>query len=399
MRSPLEQLRRAKRAGSAAKVLPCLLLLFSAGGLAAVPGKGSIAVAASPEGVQVFLNGTAQGKAPVRISGLEPGEYRIELRKAGHDRIYKRVGLLDGQVVDLDLRLKKTTGLLLVDSDPGGADVVIRDEVVGTTPALITDLPLGSYQIGIRATGLPPRLVNVELVDRKPVRAYVRQAPRVAVNSYPPGAEIIVDGERVGLAPLVLAELPEGSHQIVARLVEYDAQQKTIQLEPGLNDAVEFNMEKNSGILMLDTEPTLVQVFVDGALFATTQSKGGIDAISQPLRMALKAGMDHEIQLVRDGFASVSMTVRTEIDQVVTRHEVLKRIFVYDTKIITDSEIIKCRIEYKLPNGNIYYECYPGVFNTAKAADIRDIQPISLSDESNRAARRLIEQGRQVAPE
>jgi hypothetical protein len=149
---------------------------------------------------------------------------------------------------------------------------------------------------------------------------------------------------------------------------------------------------------VIDTEPANVQIYVDGALLTTTQPKGGSDSISQPVRITLKSGVDHNIQLVRDGFVSLNTMIQTEVDQVVTRHEVLKRIFVYDTKIITDNEIIKCRIEYRLPNGNIYYERYPGVFNTAKAADIRDVQPITLDDESNRQARRLIEMNREAVP-
>ncbi|MCK4565398.1 MAG: PEGA domain-containing protein [Verrucomicrobia bacterium] len=399
MKPAKKPLRYAKRISRTIKAGLFAFLIVGGTHLEAAPDKGSIAITSDPAGAQIFFNGIDKGKTPKTLSGLSSGEYRIELRKDGYDRAYRTVALLEGQEVEARLQLEKTTGLLLVSSTPGGANVVVQGEVVGTTPALITDLPLGDYQVEIQAIGLPPRLVNVELVDRKPVQAHVRQAPRVAVNSYPPGAEIAVDNELVGTAPLVLANIPEGSHQITAKLVEYDTQKKTIQLTPGLNVAIEFNMEKNSGLLVLDTEPALIHVYIDGVHVATTQPKGGVDASSQPLRMALKAGVDHKIQLVRDGFTSTFMTVRTGIDQAVTRHEVLQRIFVYDTRIITDSEIIKCRIEYKLPNGNIYYERYPGVFNTAKAADIRDVQPISLDDASNREARRLIEKSKQIAPE
>jgi len=187
-------------------------------------------------------------------------------------------------------------------------------------------------------------------------------------------------------------------HNITATLEGYASQTKTIQLEPDTNDSVEFSLVKDSGTLVVDTEPAYVEIYVDGTLLATTQPKGSLDSLSRPVRIMLKAGSDHQVQFVREGFVSSSLKVRTEIDQVVTRHEVLKRIFVYDTKITTDSEIIKCRLEYKLPNGDIYYERYPGVFDTAKAADIRDVQPISIDDKSNRAARHLIEESKQVVP-
>lgn len=399
MRPPIEKPRRATRIAHPAKLLLLAALLLAGTGVEAAPKKGRIAITSEPAGAPVFMNGIPKGQTPLKIPGLGAGEYLIELRKQGYDRAYEKVGVLEGQEVEVHLQLEKSTGLLLVDSNPSGSEIVIQRESKGTTPALITDLPLGEYEIEIRAAGLPPQMVKVELADRKPVRAHVTHAPRVAVNSYPPGAEIIVDGELAGTAPLVLSDLPEGARQITARLAQYDSQEKTIEIVPGLNDAVEFNLEKNSGTLVLDTEPAFVQVFIDGTLFATTQPKEGADSISQPLRIALKAGVDHQVQLVREGFSAASMVLVTEIDQITTRHEVLKRIFVRDTQITTATEVIKCRIEYKLPNGDIYYERYPGVFNTAKAADIHDVKPISLDDESNRKARQMIQQSQQVIPE
>jgi hypothetical protein len=359
---------------------------------------GQISIGSEPSDAEILLNGTPVDKTPQKISGLAPGEYTVELRKDGYERAYKTIALLEGQEIEMDLELSQIAGLLLVTSDPSGSEVVIDSEVKGTTPALITELPLGEYEVKIRAAGLPDRITKVELLDRKPVKLEVRHAPRVAVNSYPPGAEILVDGELKGLAPLVLEDIPMGTHLLLAQLDQYDSQEKEIVLVSGLNTAVEFNLEKNSGTLVLDTEPAQVEVYVDGELFATTQPKEGADSISQPLSIALKAGISHKIQLVREGYTSTSLEVETAVDQVVTKHEMLRRIFVYDTRITTKTEVIPCRLEYKLPNGNYYYERFPGVYNTAKAADILDVQPITLDDASNREARRLIEKSRETLP-
>ncbi len=357
---------------------------------------GGASITSDPVGAEILLNGSPAGKTPAKFSKLTPGAYTVELRKEGYGRTYEKIALLEGQEVNLEIPLVQVAGLLLVKSDPAGSDVVINSELMGTTPALVTELPLGTYEVTIRSAGLPERKIPVELLDRKPVQLEVRHAPRVAVNSYPPGAEILVDGEMKGLAPLVLEDIPMGEHVLMAQLDQHDSQEQKIILVSGLNDAVEFNLEKNSGTLVLDTEPALVEVYVDGTLFATTQPKEGADSISQPVRIALKAGIDHQIQLVREGHSSASLKLRTEIDQVVTRHEILKRIFVYDTRITTKTEVISCRLEYKLPNGNLYYERFPGVYNTARAADVLDVQPISLEDASNRDARRLIEKSRET---
>jgi hypothetical protein len=113
-----------------------------------------------------------------------------------------------------------------------------------------------------------------------------------------------------------------------------------------------------------------------------------------PLQVLLKAGAAHTIQLYKDGFVSSSFNLNTKVDEVVNKRQALKRIFVYDTRIVMQSEIIKCRLEHKLPNGDIYYERYPGIFGTAKAADILEVQTITIDDADNIDARRQMNESR-----
>ncbi|MDF7801617.1 PEGA domain-containing protein [Pontiellaceae bacterium B1224] len=457
---------------AAAVLLTMLSFAFLTGcNLETPAGKGSITIKSNPDGAAVLVNGTPRGTAPVTISGLVAGDYIIELRKDGFERAYKSVSLLEGQVMDVDLKMKPITGLLLVDSNPQGAEVVIEGISKGDTPLLLTDLPLGEFSLEFRSMKHLPRTLKVNVTDRTPVRAFaelvsntaqlkvssdpgeasvsingiavgktpitveeveageaeVRVSKRgyipfvskinfeaqkpysieakleslpsgLSVLSTPEGAKVLIDRVSVGKTPLNLKDLKIGPHEVTVSLEGYSTKTKTIYLEPDTNDSVEFDMEKNSGTLVIDTEPAGVQVYVDGKLFTTTQPKGGSEAISQPIRITLKSGEDHILQLVREGYVSHTTSIQTEVDQVVTRHLVLKRIFVYDTKITTNDEIIKCRIEYTLPNGNIYYERFPGVFYTAKAENIRKVEPISLDDESNRDARRLIEMNREAVP-
>ena len=447
-----------------------LTLLLPGCELETPSGKGSLSIRSNPDRAEIFINGKPQGTTPATIPGLPAADYTVELRKEGYGHTYNSVSLLEGQEETLAIQMNRVTGLLLVESNPAGADVLIDGIAKGTTPLLLTDLPLGSYKLDFQAPNQLPRTMETELVDRTPVRVFAELVSNTAlldassspsgaevhvngvlvgktplrkaevpagkatvkisrkgytpyrtrmefeaakpyqvdaelealpsgltVISQPPGAKITIDNKAVGEAPLTLTNLKEGPHEIVASLNGYATKTKTIYLEPDINDSVEFSMEKNSGTLVIDTEPANVQIYLGGKLLTTTQSKGGSDSISQPVRITLRAGLNHNIQLVREGFVPQTVEVKTEIDQIVTRHAVLNRIFVYDTQITTDSEIIKCRMEYKLPNGDIYYERYPGVFDTAKAGDIRSVQPVTLDDESNREARRLIEQSKQTA--
>jgi len=451
-------------------VLVCSLLFFGCDA-EINNSKGSITVKSSIEHPQVYVNGTLQGEAPVTLSGILAGDYIIELRKDGFERAYKSVSLLEGQEMVVSLDMKPITGLLLVDSNPQGADVVIDGISKGNTPLLMTDLPLGEYLMEFRSVKHLPRTMKAVLVDRTPVRVFAELVSNTAqlkvssdpdgavvsingvtvgktpvtveevqageaeiriskrgyktfvapmkfeatkpynvdavlealpsglsVLSTPEGAQVLIDRMPAGVTPLNLSDLKDGPHEITVSLDGYDSKTKTIYLEPDINDSVEFTLEKNSGTLVLDTEPAGVQIYVDGKLLMTTESKGGSDSLSQPVRITLRSDKEHVLQLVREGYVSITTTVQPDVDQVVTRHEVLKRIFVFDTRITTKDSFIDCRLVYKLPNGNIHYERLPGIFDTISASDILDIQPLTLDDPKNREARRLIEMNRSAVP-
>ncbi|MBN2162924.1 MAG: PEGA domain-containing protein [Pontiellaceae bacterium] len=449
------------------------IIVFAAALMAVGCGekKGMITISSSPSGAEVLVNGEPKGVTPLTLPSLLRGQYLIELQMAGHEKSYESVALLGGQHQSVDVELAPITGLLLVESKPQGAEVMIDGVSRGITPLLISDLPLGAYRLDFKSALHLPQTLEVELTDRVPKKkvaelvsntatlvvdsdpsganvlidgvvrgvtpaviqdvvagssevtvaktgytSYTRNMEMKATLSYelkatlealpsalnvttvPAGAPVRIDGAEVGVTPL-LVNVRDGMREIEIEMMGYDTVVTNLNLAPNVTERLDLRLVKNSGTLVLDTEPASVRIYLDGKLFGSTEPKGGADTISKSVTLLLKAGVEHTIQLVREGYAATSFTLDPELDQIVTRHEVLKRIFVRDTMITTKSEVIKCRLEYKLPNGNIYYERFPGVYDTAKAADIVKVQAIGLDDESNRDARRLIEQNRQVSPE
>ncbi|HSR88500.1 MAG TPA: PEGA domain-containing protein, partial [Pontiella sp.] len=324
-----------KRGTAAWSLIGVFILALAVSGCG--PGKGNLSISSEPSGAQVYVNGSMRGTAPLKLTGLAPGEYVVELRKDGYDRAYKSAALLEKQDLAVDLEMRPTTGLLLVDSIPPGVDVVIAGVSKGSTPLLVSDLPLGSYKLEFHSPTHLPRTLSAELTDRKPVHVVadlVSNTAKLVVSSEPPGAEIringiavgvtpatlsdvvsgesdikiwkrgytpftqrmtleatrtyrfnpelkalpsgltvnsqpegaavVIDNKPVGTTPLTLDNLKEGPHQIVVSLPGYETASETIYLEPDLNDSAEFNLVKNSGSLMLVTEPANVKVYVGG---------------------------------------------------------------------------------------------------------------------------------------
>jgi hypothetical protein len=428
----------------------------------------SFSVTTTPAGAEVYVDGKAAGITPCTVGALAEGSYAVEIRKRGYERVYSNVFLAKGESKTLKLEMKPIMGLLQAVSKPEGAEVLIDGVSKGTTPLLLTDLPLGEYRLEFQIKEkYLPRTKEVRLIDRSPMRIEVdldSRMARLTVGSDPEGAEIRINGVLKGTTPMLVEDItpgngdvrveikgyipfvkemafaestayaikpvlealpagltvlsrPEGAkvfmnnkevgttpltlcyldgcfHDLRIALECYGEQIKVINLQPSVNDSVDFNLVKDSGILMLVTEPAGVDVYVDGTFYATTKSKEGSDVLSLPLQVLLKAGAAHTIQLYIDGFVSSSFELETKINEVVNKRQVLKRIFAYDTRIVMQDEIIKCRMEYKLPNGDIHYERYPGIYGTAKAADIVEVQIITIDDPDNVEARRQLNESK-----
>ena len=141
-------------------------------------GKGEIVVTSKPEGAVVIFNGNPRGEAyslrPVEIKGVDYGRHSIRAEFPGYV----------GQVVEVDVRVKKTSieirlsrdgaGRLVVRSDPPGAEVFIGSRYYGKAdPALeVTNLTPGEYSMWLRLPGHGMERRKV-IVERRRERRYM----------------------------------------------------------------------------------------------------------------------------------------------------------------------------------------------------------------------------------
>ncbi len=144
-----------------------------------------------------------------------------------------------------------TFGLLLVESDPGGARVRVNGEARGETPLEIRDLPFGSYDVRIEQRGFESQSQEVSLDAENPeahvsARLRRRAAPATgsaAIVSKPPGATVIVDGRSSGRTPLGGVALAPGSHRLALTLEGYERWSGVVDVVAGQRTRVDVNLE------------------------------------------------------------------------------------------------------------------------------------------------------------
>lgn len=171
-------------------------------------------------------------------------------------------------------RLRARVATLALRLPVDGAQVHVGGALIAAAAARAgLRLPSGVHRVEISAPGFRPYETSVELAGGDRVVLDARLDPiraPLAVECDVPGAEVLVDGERVGDTPMVSAALvPEGLHRVEVRRAGYVSftaavevqaagQRVRAELPWAARDAV------NSGRLVARTTPSDAVLFLDG---------------------------------------------------------------------------------------------------------------------------------------
>jgi hypothetical protein len=225
-----------------------LLVLLATGVTAARILRTTVTVDTIPSGATVTLiplagNGATPAVTlvtPDTLRGLEPGRYRLVAEHPGHASLVREV-LIGDRATHVDDLVLEPGSTLELDTDPPGGLITIREDG--------TSRPVLSARAPIRRVGWPRRRYHVEAAGPRDtvrgewvldVQAEVERhtlvlAPRlgaVEVESFPPGARVIVDGREVGRTPLRVAGLRRGRHEVEVRADGHLGVQRVVDLDP-----------------------------------------------------------------------------------------------------------------------------------------------------------------------
>jgi len=111
-----------------------------------------------------------------------------------------------------------TTGTLIVQSNPAGVQVFVDGVDRGMTPARLSVTP-GAHILELRGRGVP-RVIPLQVPAGGQVSQYLEFADtpttgRLQVQSEPAGAKVTIDGAARGVAPLTVADLTPGDHEVL----------------------------------------------------------------------------------------------------------------------------------------------------------------------------------------
>ena len=248
-----------------------MLAASLAGAIAvAAPQPKSIRVdfTSKPEGASVFVDGKDCGVTPLTLFDLEQGAHRATFEFPNYEAFDDFFNLGDGAYTVRHATLEPKRGLLLVKTDPSGADISLDGVSYGESPRLITTLNCtDSYRFLLQKKGYQSRYMEVKFSGRTPLvkeEKLILDSGAVSIKTTPEGASVLVNGIRRGVTPLALTDVPKGRATISLSLDGYIPEERTITLDAGDSQEVDVEMQPRPGSLFLISNPDGARFYING---------------------------------------------------------------------------------------------------------------------------------------
>jgi serine/threonine protein kinase len=148
---------------------------------------GRLVIRSSPSRAQVRLDGKVRGRTPLVLRNLPLRVVRVTIERAGYKADERRVALSASHpTVTLDAKLTKqaaaappqaTTGSLVIESRPTGAQAFVDGRSVGVTPVSVPDVAPGQHRVRLELAGFTPWVTTtaVKAGERARVAASLEQ--------------------------------------------------------------------------------------------------------------------------------------------------------------------------------------------------------------------------------
>lgn len=267
---------------------------------------------------EVWIDGQLQGKVPLTVK-LDDGRHLVELKKDGFERFSQWVGIEQGERVTINPMMrssKKEVGSILIDADVAGAEVYLDgNKHTDATPTLIPNVPAGPHVIEVRKEPALPWRQTVQVVAGETFKVTANlkatlggQGGNIRVLSNVKEAEVFLDGDSVGKAPIDIKDVAPGEHVIEARAPGYRTKQERVKVSAGSATVLELDLNTagSVGTLKVVSPVPEATVFIDG------EKIGNV-----PQSRQIAAG-EHFVVVSKPGYQTLEKKLRIDEGKTVT---------------------------------------------------------------------------------
>ena len=250
---------------------------------------GVLQILSAPKGAEVLLDGRSIGTAPIQNLEVPVGKHNFVARLARHFDATKSLEIQGGEKRDILLELLPSTGEVNVTTVPAGASVIVDGEPSGRGPITGLHLPIGEHTIAAKLDRHFEATSSFRIVggEKREVLLKLNSAEGViSIKTVPTGAEIRLDGEHSGRAPVTIREVAVGAHTVMARLDRYFDETQKVDVESAETTDIILTL-KPSTQLTIASVPGQARVAIAGESRGTAP----LEAVTVPAGTA-DVGLD-----------------------------------------------------------------------------------------------------------
>jgi len=235
--------------------------------------KGTLLISADVNGAEVLVDGKSVGTAPVVVPDLTPGPHTVEVKMAGAQAWKQVIVVRSGKTRTVRANVGATipkTGLLKVVCNVPGAEVYVDGEQKGVCPASVKGLIPGDHIVVVKSRGYITKsvpfkivvnqqsLVTVDLERRK------EQLPVgvVRIQCDQPDAMVMMDGKRLGKAPMEIKDVRVGLHIVQVDKPGFMPHKERFTIKKGQAYTITALL-KQGGELKITSSPSGATVWID----------------------------------------------------------------------------------------------------------------------------------------
>jgi hypothetical protein len=129
------------------------------------PGGGTVEFAVNAPGGQVVIDGSTTSPLPIRLSSVQPGQYRYILSAPGYEATEGSFKFARGKNLYIFEELRRSAGLFVVDTVPTASAIRLDGDDLGPGPIRRDDLPPGPHLVEVIVPGHATMVRAVDTSD------------------------------------------------------------------------------------------------------------------------------------------------------------------------------------------------------------------------------------------
>ena len=254
------------------------------------------------QGAAVFIDQALVGETNLTINEVEAGSRDIFVNHPRYLPVQTSITVVGKrQLQSEQVTLLPAWANISINSLPGGAEILIDDERVGTTPAILEVIE-GARTLQLRKTGYKVLESLLEITAQEPQeldRVILEKADgKLNIVSNPAGVNVTISGHYYGQTPLSVALAPAENYELVATRAGYQSHTRSLSVSPDEDLSLNLSLKPIVGLIKLAVTPPGASLFVDNQAVGDASQTLELNARAHELRIELAGYASYETKVI-----------------------------------------------------------------------------------------------------